>query len=123
MDSKRLLSETLHVPPLLCYIKFEVLKMVKHIILWKLKEEHNNDTVKQGIKAELEALIGKVPGLIEIEVQTCALASSNADVMLYSVFEDEKSLKEYAVHPAHVRVADTFVRPFTETRTCLDFKV
>ena len=97
--------------------------MVKHIILWKLKEEHNNDSVKEGIKENLEALMGKIPGLVEIKVQTTSLASSNADVMLYSVFEDEASLKGYATHPEHVHVANTFVRPFTQTRLCLDFEV
>ena len=96
--------------------------MVKHVILWKLKEEHNNVLVKQGIKDGLEGLMGKIPGLVEICVQTECLASSTADVMLYSVFEDEKSLKEYATHPAHVFVANTYVRPFTQTRSCLDFE-
>ena len=97
--------------------------MVKHIILWKLKEEHNNISVKSDIKENLEKLIGKIPGLMEINVQIEGLASSNADVMLYSVFQDEAALKGYAVHPEHVYVADTFVRPFTETRLCLDFNV
>lgn len=97
--------------------------MVKHIILWKLKQENNNDTVKKGIKENLEALMDKIPGLVEISVQTSALASSNADVMLYSVFSDESALKGYAVHPDHVFVADTFVRPYTETRMCLDFEI
>ena len=96
--------------------------MVKHIILWQLKEEYNNISVKQGIKSGLEGLIGKVPGLVEINVQISGLASSNADVMLYSVFKNEKSLKEYAIHPAHVLVADTLVRPFTQTRLCIDFE-
>ncbi len=97
--------------------------MVKHIILWKLKEEHNTLAVKQGIKKELEGLLGKVPGLLEINVQITGLASSNADVMLYSVLENEEALKSYATHPEHVYVADTFVRPFTQTRLCLDFEV
>ena len=97
--------------------------MVKHIILWTLKEEFNNDEVKSGIKQGLEALIGVIPGLVEIKVQTEKLESSNADVMLYSVFESEKALKEYAVHPAHVEVANTKVRPFTQTRSCIDFEV
>ena len=96
--------------------------MVKHIILWKLKEEHNNNSVKEGIKNRLEGLSSKIPGLLEIKVQIESLDSSNADVMLYSVFEDEAALKGYAVHPEHVYVADTFVRPFTETRMCLDFE-
>lgn len=95
--------------------------MVKHIILWKLKAEYNNDEVKEGIKCGLEALKGKIDGLVEIKVQLERLASSNADVMLYSVFEDEAALKNYAVHPAHVDVADNKVRPFVETRLCLDF--
>ena len=97
--------------------------MVKHIILWKLKEEHNNNAVKQGIKDGLEGLVGKIPGLIEVNVQICSLESSNADVMLYSVFEDTASLKGYSTHPEHVFVADTYVRPFTQTRLCLDFEV
>ena len=95
--------------------------MVKHIILWKLKEEHNNDEVKMGIKKSLEGLMGKVPGLLKIEVQVEKLPSSNADVMLYSEFENEEALKGYAVHPDHVFAADNFVRPFTETRLCMDF--
>ena len=97
--------------------------MVKHIILWKLKEEHNTQTVKEDIKNSLEALQGVIPGLLEIAVQIEKLPSSNADVMLYSVFESEEALKGYAVHPAHVAVADGKVRPFTETRMCLDFEV
>ncbi len=97
--------------------------MVKHIILWKLKEEFNNEEVKQGIKNGLEGLLGKIPGLLEISVQTTCLESSNVDVMLYSVFESEEALKGYAVHPAHVEVADTKVRPFTLTRSCIDFEV
>ena len=97
--------------------------MVKHIILWKLKDEHNTAAVKQNIKTEIEGLLGKIDGLLEINVQGGGLASSNADVMLYSVFEDENALKAYATHPAHVHVADTFVRPYTQTRMCLDFEV
>lgn len=97
--------------------------MVKHIILWKLKEEFNTAEIKADMKKNLEALQGIIPGLIEILIQTESLQSSNADVMLYSVFEDGNALKGYAVHPEHVKVADTFVRPFTETRLCLDFEV
>lgn len=95
---------------------------VKHIIIWKLKEEHNTEAVKLGIKENLEGLLGVVPGLLEIKVQAKSLPSSNADVMLYSVFESVDALKGYSVHPAHVKVADTFVRPYTQIRSCLDFE-
>ncbi len=95
--------------------------MVKHIILWTLKEECNQEQVKTQMKAALEGLVGVVPGLLTMKIEINPLDSSNADVMLYSEFENEKALKEYAVHPAHVEVADTKVRPFTKTRTVMDF--
>lgn len=97
--------------------------MVKHIILWTLKPEYNTPEVKQGMKQGLEALVGIVPGLIEMQVEISPLASSNADVMLYSVLESEDALKNYAAHPAHVEVANTLVRPYTATRACMDFIV
>ncbi|MBQ9936907.1 MAG: Dabb family protein [Oscillospiraceae bacterium] len=97
--------------------------MVKHIILWKLKSEFNTDEIKEGVKNSLESLLGTIPGLLEIKVETENLESSNADLMLYSVFESKAALKGYSVHPEHVKVADTFVRPYTESRACFDFEV
>lgn len=97
--------------------------MVKHIILWKLKPEHNTAEIKQGIKNGIEGLVGVVPGLIEASVQIECLDSSNVDVMLYSVLESAEALKGYAIHPEHVKVADTLVRPYTESRACIDFEV
>lgn len=99
--------------------------MVKHIILWQLKDELSEtekETVKAQIKEGLEGLKGKVPGLVDIKVITQGLASSNADVMLDSTLENEEALKGYAVHPDHVAVADSKVRPYTKTRVCLDFE-
>lgn len=97
--------------------------MVKHIILWQLKDEVTDKAkVKAGIKSGLESLKGRIPGLVDIRVRIEGLASSNADVMLDSAFADEASLKGYAVHPEHVKVADAKVRPFTKTRLCLDFE-
>ncbi len=101
-------------------------EMVKHVILWTLKDElsaEEKETIKQGIKEGLEGLKGKVPGIIDIKVNTNGLASSNADLMLDSTFESEDALKAYATHPEHVAVADTKVRPYTKTRTCLDYEI
>ena len=100
--------------------------MVKHIILWTLKDElsaEEKEQVKKGIKEGLEGLAGKIPGMIDIKVNINGLASSNADLMLDSTFENEDALKGYAVHPEHVAVADGKVRPFTKIRSCLDFEV
>lgn len=99
--------------------------MVKHIILWKLKDEYSKEQIseiKRGIKEGLEGLNGKIPGLIDIKVYTEGLESSNVDVMLDSSFENEEALKVYAGHPAHVAVADGKVRPFTALRSCMDYE-
>lgn len=98
--------------------------MVRHIILWTLKEmsDEEKKSVKAGIKSSLEALKGKVPGIVEIKVHTEGLETSNADVMLESSFESFDALKNYSVHPDHVEAANTKVRPFTATRSCLDFE-
>ncbi len=100
--------------------------MVKHIILWTLKDElvgDEKEQVKKGIKEGLEGLAGKIPGMIDIKVYTEGLASSNADLMLDSSFESEEALKGYSVHPEHVAVANSKVRPYTKLRSCLDFEV
>jgi len=100
--------------------------MVKHIILWNLKDEFSTDEktkIKNEIKVGLEGLQGKIEGLVEIKVQIDILNSSTADLMLDSTFENEEALKFYSVHPEHVKVANEKVRPFTAVRSCLDFEI
>ena len=101
--------------------------MVKHIILWTLNpslSEEEKQNVKAGIKEGLEGLLGKVPGLTDVKVIIDGrLQSSNADVMLDSTLESEEALKAYAVHPEHVAVAASNVRPYTVQRSCLDFEI
>ena len=99
--------------------------MVKHIILWQLKDEFSEeekDAIRLGIKEGLEGLKGVIPGLLEIHVQCGRLATANADVMLDSTFESEEALNGYTVHPAHVAVATTKVRPNVKTRLVMDFE-
>ena len=100
--------------------------MVKHIILWNLKDEFSaeeKENIKAGIKEGLEGLAGKIDGLVDIKVNTTGLASSTADLMLDSTFESEDALKFYASHPLHQEVANTKVRPYTKQRSCLDCEI
>lgn len=100
--------------------------MIKHIILWKLKDEYTTqekENIKRSIKRELEGLHNVIEGLCNIEVQIDALPSSSADLMLNSTFTSVEALQAYAVHPAHVRIADTYVRPYTAIRSCLDYEI
>ena len=100
--------------------------MVRHIILWKLKDtipEGEVPAVKAAIKESLEALPAVIDGLVELKVHTDGLPSSNCDLMLESLLCDVAALDEYRDHPAHVAAANGFVRPNTEVRLCLDFEV
>ncbi|MCM1082871.1 MAG: Dabb family protein [Clostridium sp.] len=100
--------------------------MVKHIILWKLSEAlegSKKEEVRIGIKKNLEGLYGKIPGLVSMKININPLSSSNVDVMMDSTFEDENALKGYQKHPEHVKVADTFVRPYTVARSCMDYEI
>lgn len=100
--------------------------MVKHVIIWTLKDEISEEEkirVKKNIKEGLEGLAGKIPGMIDIHVYIDGLNSSNTDLMLDSSFENEASLQGYAVHPAHVEVATNIVRPYTKIRSCFDYEV
>ena len=99
--------------------------MVRHVILWKLKDgfsDGEKQRICQNAKAGLEGLQGRIPGLRSIAVITDGLPTSNADMMLDSLFDDAAALAGYAAHPAHLDVANSNVRPFVQTRLCLDFE-
>lgn len=100
--------------------------MVKHVIIWTLKDELSNDEkaiIKQNAKTNLEALVGKIDGLLELKIQTELLPTSTGEMMLDSSFVDFDALKAYAIHPVHQDAADRFVRPFIASRSCMDFEV
>lgn len=98
--------------------------MVHHIVMWKFKPEISEDqkaSLKQAMKENLTALVGKVPGLLSLEFVDCLLASSTHDMALVSTLEKAEDIAVYAAHPAHVAVADTYVRPYVTERACLDY--
>ncbi|MBE6638642.1 MAG: Dabb family protein [Ruminococcaceae bacterium] len=99
--------------------------MLKHIILWTLKpelSEEEKNTVRRNTKEQLEALAGKIEGLVSIRVHINGLATSNTDMMLDSVFTDKQALARYASHPLHVAAADNYIRPYYSERRCFDFE-
>lgn len=100
--------------------------MVKHVIIWTLKAELSSEEkiiIKQNAKANLEALVGKIDGLLELKIQTELLPTSTGEMMLDSTFADFDALKSYATHPLHQDAANRFVRPFIASRSCMDFEV
>ncbi len=79
--------------------------MVKHIVLYTLKEDVNKEEAVKLIASQLEPLVGVIPGLIHLEVRP---AYQGLDYALYSEFESREALAAYAVHPAHLAAKDTF---------------
>lgn len=100
--------------------------MIKHVIIWTLKESLSaveKSVVKKNIKKNLEALIGNIDGIIELKVQIECLPTSNGDILLDSTFESKEALASYAVHPDHVMIAERDVKPYVAIRSCIDFEM
>ncbi len=97
--------------------------MVKHMIIWSLKDDIDKESVKAEIKKQLENLVGKIDGLLEMKIITNGLPSSKGDLLMDSTFESNEALRAYAVHPLHVAIADGIVRPNTATRAAYDYEV
>ena len=98
--------------------------MVKHMIIWKLKNDIEDKSKKAAeIKASLEGLVGKIDGLIEMKILTDKFDSSSGDVMMDSTFENNDALKNYQSHPLHKEIANGIVRPAVSERLSFDYTV
>ena len=93
--------------------------MVKHIVLYTLKEGVDKDQAVQIIKDQLEPLVGKIPGLLHMEIRR---AYVGMDYALYSEFESKEALAAYREHPAHLAAKEHFWH-FLETRVAADYEV
>ncbi|MDQ6982756.1 MAG: Dabb family protein [Mariprofundus sp.] len=93
--------------------------MVRHIVMWKLRDKA--DAVD--IKTRLEALAGKIPGLLNIEVGIDFLESEqSADMVLYAELESRGALETYQSHPEHQAVVP-LVKAAAIARTVVDYEV
>ena len=101
--------------------------MIKHIVIWKLKNkttplEQCKDAL--AIKNALEGLVGKIPGLLKAEVGfDYRSKETSGDIVLYSEFDSEEALENYQNHPEHVRVGRDIVRPGTFDRRMIDYRM
>lgn len=104
----------------------EVNHMVKHIVFWTLKEAAGGKSKEDNaleIKRRLEALNGKIPGLITMEVGIdFSRSEASADAVLYSEFEDREALGAYQNHPEHIAVRE-FVGRVRSQRFLVDYEV
>ena len=93
--------------------------MVKHIVLYNFKPEVDKAKAVAIIREALEPLVGKIPGLLHLEVR---MAFQGMDYALYSEFESRQALEQYAEHPLHLEAKDKFFH-FLDSRVVADYEV
>lgn len=93
--------------------------MTKHIVLYTLKEKFDKDAAVALIASKLEPLVGKIPGLLHMEIRRCF---NGMDYALYSEFESPEALKAYQNHPLHLE-AKTHFHHMLQTRIVADYYV
>lgn len=93
--------------------------MVKHIVLYTLKDGVNKDETVKMIASVLEPLVGKIPGLLHLEIRR---AYNGMDYALYSEFESREALTVYASHPLH-QEAKTHFFHLLDSRVAADYEL
>ena len=93
--------------------------MVKHIVLFNVKEGEDKDAVAAVAAEHLLPLVGQIPGLISLEVKRCF---AGCDFALYSVLESKEALAVYAPHPVHEEAKSHFFH-LLSSRMAADYEV
>ena len=97
--------------------------MIRHIVAWRLKDAALGNGKAENarlMKDKLEALRGRIPGLLRLDVGLDFSATENsADVVLVSEFDSREALAAYQVHPEHKAVG-LFVRAVVCERRLID---
>jgi Stress responsive A/B Barrel Domain len=96
--------------------------MIKHVVVWKLKDPARRNGHSAAVKSALEDLRGRIPGLLAIEVGAdIGYDSDAADLCLYAEFADRAALDHYQNHPLHV-VAKAVVGAHVTDRRAVDWE-
>jgi len=99
--------------------------MIKHIVMWKLKDEHNGMTKDELIlemSIRLSELKNKIKEVVDLHVGINGIHfDKNSDLVLTSDFNSFDDLATYAVHPDHVKVGE-FIKNIVLDRACVDYE-
>ena len=93
--------------------------MVKHIVLYTFKEGVDKAEAVKIVASVLEPLVGKIPGLLKMEIRQ---AYNGMDYALYSEFESKEALTAYATHPLHQEAKTPFFH-LLDSRVAADYDV
>jgi len=101
--------------------------MIKHIVLWKLKENADGRSKSENallLKQRLESLNGIISGMNCLEVGINLVnnpTDDDVDVVLYSEFENMEALQAYYPHPEHIKLK-SFVQAIRGERRVIDYQ-
>lgn len=100
--------------------------MLKHIVMWKLKEHAegaNKAANARKMKEMLDSCAAVVPGIVKFETALAqAGLEASYDVVLYSEFTSKAALDAYQEHPRHVAIKP-FIGAIREARQCFDYEI
>ena len=97
--------------------------MLRHVVMWKVKEEAlgmKKPALLTEFKKKLEGLVGLVPEIRSLQVSLNTVPGEFAsDIVLVSDFDDAAALKRYTENPDHLKVVD-FVKQVMSERRVVD---
>ena len=93
--------------------------MVKHIVIYTLKEGVDKEEAAKLISSKLEPLVGQIPGLLKMEICRCF---QGMDYALYSEFEHPQDVPAYRAHPLHQEAKKHF-HHLLDTRFSADYEI
>ena len=93
--------------------------MVKHIVVYTFKEGVDKAQAVKTVASVLEPLVGKIPGLLKMEVRRCF---AGMDYALYSEFDTSEDVKNYRAHPLHQEAKSHFFH-LLAGRAAADYEV
>ncbi|WP_419779046.1 Dabb family protein [Maridesulfovibrio sp.] len=100
--------------------------MIKHIVMWNLKEEAAGAPAAENgakVKEMIEALNGKIAELKHVEVSVDIFeATQEWGMVLYSEFDSKEDLHTYAVHPLHQECV-AFIKQVVSSRDAIDYVI
>jgi hypothetical protein len=95
--------------------------MIQHIVLFGITEE---TPTKDLIKArdQLQALVGKIPGLVSLKAETDMGIEGNCRLGLVAHLKDRPALDVFSKDPDHLAVAG-YISRFRTSIAIIDYEV
>ncbi len=98
--------------------------MLKHIVMWKLKDFALGKSKVENLQLMKEMLEALTPEIVELQKLEVGINQNNSkeayDLVLYTEFADQAALERYQSHPKHLVVSD-FVGQVRAERVVVDY--